>query len=118
MKLEKRGLIVVIIVFGIFLISLNFVSATPTCELLSRTPTDINDSSTGYFNLLINCSDANGINVTKTGEIYSKAFTMRTVDNYIIAVGPPNYFSNIYPNKHGKRKCQTQNAKRKYCYEL
>jgi hypothetical protein len=98
MKLKKRGLIFVIVFLGVFLISLNFVSATPTCNLVSRTPSDINDSSAGYFNLLINCSDAHGINVTKVGNTYSRAFLTRTVDNYVISIGPPNYFSNIYPN--------------------
>jgi len=87
--MEKRELIFIIILVGIFLIDLNFVLAAPTCELISRTPSDINDSSAGYFNILINCSDANGINVTKVGNTYSRAFLMRTVDNYVISVGPP-----------------------------
>jgi len=69
----------------------------PTCTLISRTPTDINDSSTGDLNIVINCTDISGMNVTKTGDHYS-FFITRTVDSFLLAAGIPNYWSIRYPN--------------------
>jgi hypothetical protein len=69
----------------------------PSCVLVSRTPADLNDSSTGIFNVLINCTDSNGLNVSLSGNHYW-AFVTRTLDSFIIATGIPNYWSDRYPN--------------------
>jgi len=69
----------------------------PTCTLINRTPENINDSSTGLFNVLINCTDANGINVTQISGHYN-AFATRTIDAFILSPGIPNYWSVRYPN--------------------
>lgn len=73
----------------------------PTCILVSRTPAKINDSSTGIFNVIINCTDPSGINITKTnmGSSYDHywMFITRTLEENIIS-GLPNYWSVRYPN--------------------
>lgn len=63
----------------------------PSCALVNRTPADINDTSTGLFNVLVNCTDANGINVTKTSGHFW-AFASRTVDG-MMTPGVPNAWS-------------------------
>lgn len=68
----------------------------PVCTLISRTPSDINDSSTGILQEIFNCTDTSGINVSKTG-VHYPFFITRTVDAFILAAGVPNYWSNRYP---------------------
>lgn len=69
----------------------------PTCTLISRTPTDIMDNSTGILSVIVNCTDPSGINVTAFGDHYP-FFITRTVDAFVLAAGIPNYWSNRYPN--------------------
>lgn len=64
----------------------------PVCTLISRTPTDINDTSTGQFQVIMNCSDASGINVTKVGDHYQGVFVTRTIEGLLTA-GIPNRWS-------------------------
>ena len=69
----------------------------PICTLISRTPTDINDSSSGILNVIMNCTDVSGINVSKNGDHYY-SFVTRTVDAFTLSAGVPNYWSVRYPN--------------------
>jgi len=39
-------------------------TTAPSCSLISRTPSDLNESSTGVFEVLINCTDSANINVS------------------------------------------------------
>jgi len=77
--------------------TLTIDTVEPTCVIVSRTPTDINDSSTGIFSVIINCTDPSGLNVAKVGDHYP-FFVTRTVDSFILTSGVPNYWSNRYPN--------------------
>lgn len=70
----------------------------PTCNVTSRMPTDINDSSSGLFYVLINCTDPNGINVSFANNHY-RAFTTRTVEGFIVD-GLPNRWSTRYPSNN------------------
>jgi len=64
----------------------------PVCVLISRFPEDMNDTSSGRFTVLLNCSDDSGINVTKSGDHYF-AFATRTLDSFQVAAGVPNRWS-------------------------
>jgi len=77
--------------------TLTIDTVAPICTIVSRTPEDINDSSTGVLNVIVNCTDPSGLNITKVGDHYP-FFVTRTVDSFILAPGIPNYWSNRYPN--------------------
>jgi len=62
----------------------------PTCTLISQTPSDILQNSTGTFEVIINCTDASGINLTSF-------ITTKTVEGKNNA-GIPNYWSIRYPD--------------------
>lgn len=78
-------------------------AVAPTCVLISRTPSDINDSSHGTFNALINCTSASGINTTKItdagGTHYNAVFVTRTVDG-LLTYGVPNSWSIRPPDNN------------------
>jgi hypothetical protein len=67
-------------------------SQPPICVLVNRTPSKINDTSNGTFNVILNCSDYSGINTTLTGDHFW-GFTSRTLDSFQVAVGVPNRWS-------------------------
>jgi len=67
----------------------------PVCSLVSVSPSNINASSTGTFNLILNCTDDSGLNITKVGQHYTGAFFTRTVDSN---GSIPNYWTAFYPN--------------------
>jgi hypothetical protein len=69
----------------------------PNCTLLSKTPSDILDNSTGILSIILNCTDRAGINITKIGDHYP-FFITRSVDVFISSAGIPNYWSTRYPN--------------------
>jgi len=66
----------------------------PNCSLIKITPADIEADSTGTFEMIVNCTDPNGINTTKIGDHYRSFFTM-TVDS---DGGLPNRWQIFYPN--------------------
>jgi len=68
-------------------------SIEPTCVLISRTPLDIEDNSTGIFEVIINCSDSNALNG-------SSALITKTVEGFVTP-GLPNYWS-IRPPSNNK----------------
>ena len=69
-------------------------TTSPSCVIVSRTPADINDSSSGIFSVILNCSDASGINVSlapgSTTEYNS--FITRTLEGFVTP-GLPNRWS-------------------------
>ncbi len=78
-------------------VSFNIDSIGPVCTLLNRTPSNLVDNSTGVLTVIMNCTDINGVNLTKLGDHYA-FFITRTVDAFVLAAGIPNYWSNRYPN--------------------
>ena len=66
----------------------------PNCTLISITPSDIEANSTGLFELIVNCTDPSGINVSKAGDHWQSFYTM-TVDS---DGSTPNQWSIFYPN--------------------
>ena len=40
----------------------------PTCVVVSRVPSNIEANSTGHFEMIVNCTDESGINITKVGD--------------------------------------------------
>lgn len=71
----------------------------PVCILDRRTPSKLNDTSTGTFSVYLNCSDASGINISHNGDHYW-AFITRTLDSFQVAAGVPNRWSIRPPNNN------------------
>jgi hypothetical protein len=69
----------------------NYDITGPVCTVSSRTPSKINQSSTGQFQVILNCTDSSGINVTKTGDHYW-AITTSTLEG-LVTPGVPNRWS-------------------------
>jgi len=78
----------------------------PTCQLVSATPSNITANSTGTYEVIINCSDESGINI-------SRYIITRTVEGGD-AWGVPNYWSirppannkaEEYIDEHGHNQC-------------
>jgi len=74
----------------------------PSCSVVSATPSDIVSNSTGVYEVLINCTDTSGINISK----YTITQTVEGGD----AAGVPNYWSirpptndkaEVYVDEHG-----------------
>jgi len=74
-------------------VSFNVDSTEPNCVLISRTPSDIEENSTGIFEVIVNCSDSNNLNG-------SSALIMTTIENFAFP-GIPNYWS-IRPPSNNK----------------
>ena len=68
-----------------------FDNNPPTCTLVSRTPADINESSTGTLNVVLNCYSPSGINVSSANGHYY-GFVTRTVEGFVTP-GLPNRWS-------------------------
>jgi hypothetical protein len=67
------------------------VDATgPNCTVISATPADIEQNSTGTFEFIINCTDESGVNI-------SRFFITRTMEDPE-SPGLPNYWSIRPPN--------------------
>jgi len=62
----------------------------PICNLISITPTDIEENSTGIFEVIINCTDTSKINL-------SRMVFMKTISTDLT---PPNYGSLRYPSNN------------------
>jgi len=56
-------------------------TTAPSCSLISITPGDIEANSTGNFEMIVNCTDDFGINLTQTGVHYNASFFTMTVDD-------------------------------------
>jgi len=69
----------------------------PTCTLISQTPADIEEDSSGVLEVIINCSDASGVNA-------SSALITRTVDGFATP-GLPNYWSMRSPPNDNADTC-------------
>lgn len=65
----------------------------PLCYPVSITPSDIEADSTGTFELIVNCTDPSGINVSKYGDHYRSFFSMTVDDDGTT----PNQWQIYYP---------------------
>jgi len=70
---------------------------SPNCTLISIVPADIEADSHGLLELIINCSDDNGLNL-------SRVWVTRTVEG-LLTPGIPNYWS-VRPPENDKAETQ------------